>query len=1524
MMGLWIHHGLWAENGKGFTPTASFTFVTDCEDEAISFTNTSSTSSGTIEFYSWDFGDGSGSTAQFPIHVFQNPGTFPVRLTIRDSNGLTDSDTQFITIAARPTVDFSVPPTSVCEGVDITFTNMTSITSGTIDSYLWDFGDMSTATTVNASHTYGSAGTFTVSLTAIANGSCETILTREVEISPLPVVAFEVDDVCLGTALEITNRTNISEGNLTYNWDFQDGTTDNNDLKEPAHEYGSIGQFNLTLTATSQIANCSSNASQIVRVNPVPEVDFTLDDHCLESPPVIINNSSIDMGTIDYSWDFGDGNISVQEVPDHEFEFPGSYQVNLLVTSNLNCKADLTDFVSVYPEPIADFTTSNACVSDLAQFTNNSSVETGSISYLWNFGDGGTSIEENPSHQYIVPNVYTVTLRVTTNEGCFKTVSKSITIEATSIGGTIAGARTICENDPTLYQLDLLGHRGEVLQWESSETGDSPWTILSNLTDRLSYSGLNESTYFRALVGNGLCVPVFSDTVLISVDQNTIPGVLSGATTVCGGTNTGVLSLAGHFGTILEWQRSTTGSDPWVPFANVNTTFTFSDLNETTYYRARVRNGVCAEAFSNVVKVEVSPMTEAGVLSPSGTFCRGDNNGILTLINEIGDIQRWEFSNTGDAPWSVINNTTNEQTYTDLLASTYYRVIVRSGSCDEEISNVIKITIDEPTVAGEIRGIDAVCDQENEGQLTLNGNLGDILRWELSTDDPSENNWTSIANSTNQQDFVNINTTTYYRALVRKGVCDEEFTAPFKVTVNALPELAFSAESVCVGNQTVFQNSSSIASGIIESYFWDFGGGNVSVAENPTFSFVEPGIYPVTLTATATGGCSATITNFIEVFTNTVADFLVDNVCVGISTVFIQNSQLGGAPISAYDWYFGDWNVSTEAAPTHLYEEDGEYAVSLTITNENRCRSTITKMVEIYERAVPEFSFENVCDGQPVSFTNTSFLPNNENQFLWSFGDGETLTSSDALHLYGAADEYSVNLQVTTSNGCVNDLTNLVTVNEQPRAGFRAENVCLGVPITFTDTTVFSGAGLTYHWDFDNGTVSDEQSPVITYDESGQYRVTQTVTSANGCTSMAEGFFDVRPIPEVSFRAINACRGQAITFENLSPQNIEGLTYSWDFGDGEVSAEFNPSHVYADIGSFTVTLTGNSPFGCSLSTTKEVTVFAIPQPDFSFEDVCDGLPVSFTNLSDISTGRINEILWDFGDMTNSIFEEPIKQYLNPGSFQVTLTTTSDNGCINDLTKTVTVFENPIADFRADNECFGTPIAFENLARNFGEGVLSSSWDFGNGENSSAAEPAINYAIAGNYNAKLLVTTENGCQDSIQRRITVFEPPSINVSRDTSISQGFSVELLATGASTYTWSPSGLLDNSNIANPVATPLETTDFTVIAFDENGCEGSDTLTITVTEDFRLEVNNTFTPDGNGKNDFWVIDNIETFSGDAHVRVFNRHGRLVFEDRAYDNDWAGTSQGDLLPDGSYFYLVTFATSKQIYRGTITIIRND
>ena len=194
----------------------------------------------------------------------------------------------------------------------------------------------------------------------------------------------------------------------------------------------------------------------------------------------------------------------------------------------------------------------------------------------------------------------------------------------------------------------------------------------------------------------------------------------------------------------------------------------------------------------------------------------------------------------------------------------------------------------------------------------------------------------------------------------------------------------------------------------------------------------------------------------------------------------------------------------------------------------------------------------------------------------------------------------------------------------------------------------------------------------------------------------------------------------------------------------------------------------------------------------------------------------------------------------------------------------------------------------------------------------------------NTTFKALVQSANCSIDSTNGlKITILTPFAVNAGPDTTISQGQSASLNGTGTGTPFWSPSSELNNPSTFNPTATPIITTNYILSVTDANSCTNSDTVLVTVIPlAFDGVISNVFSPNGDGINDSWYIENIKYYPKNE-VIIYNIYGNVVYSAQAYNNDWQGTFNGSPLPDGTYFYVIKIDDSSPVLKGSLDILKN-
>lgn len=406
-----VPHDLWTESGGSISRCwiyydTTLTFVpsaTMVSAGTYDFSVTADTSFG----IAWDFGDGNTSNLPNPTHTYTAQGQYSACAYITTSCGI---DTVCTTVTVCPAISANFGYS--LNGLDI------SVTDSTVapDSTWWSFGDGSTATGPIASHTYAMPDTYTVCVVAgLSCGSRDTVCSDIIVCVP-PVAMAVVDSNNAGTL----HFLNTSTYGTSYFWMFGDSTTSTQE--NPSHTYLVGGTYNVTLIATN-FCGSDTITFQASACFTTPTAAFSDTENFLA---VSFTNASVDAST--YFWDFGDGQTSTAMSPTHTYAASGSYIVCLTATNLCGDIDTECDTITVCAAALPAFSASaNALV---VSFTN--STPGAGNSYVWDFGDGGTSTFANPSHTYATAGLYTVCLISTNN--CGNTDSTCQSINVTTIG----------------------------------------------------------------------------------------------------------------------------------------------------------------------------------------------------------------------------------------------------------------------------------------------------------------------------------------------------------------------------------------------------------------------------------------------------------------------------------------------------------------------------------------------------------------------------------------------------------------------------------------------------------------------------------------------------------------------------------------------------------------------------------------------------------------------------------------------------------------------------------------------------------------------------------------------------------------------------------------------------------------------------------------------------------------------------------------------------------------------------------
>lgn len=703
------------------------------------------------------------------------------------------------------------------------------------------------------------------------------------------------------------------------------------------------------------------------------------------------------------------------------------------------------------------------------------------------------------------------------------------------------------------------------------------------------------------------------------------------------------------------------------------------------------------------------------------------------------------------------------------------------------------------------------------------------------------------------------------------------------IKVSPVPVAGFTFGKACLPAGTVqFTDASTISDGTQNTfiYVWSFGDGGSAATKNPGHSYAAVGPYSVSLIVTSGAGCVDSVQKTVDsVYAQPQAVFNAPvEVCFGTLAGLTDQSAAPASTVSQWLWDFGDGSPSaSQQNPTHNYAAPGTYSISLTVKSSVGCSSaTTTKQIVVNPLPTADFSSSvPSCVNRSLTFTDKSAAnAGTLTKWTWNFGDGSAqvvaATGVAQTHTYATTGSYKVTLLVETDKGCNSAVTSkFVAVYPVPVPGFVMPGNCINDPVTqFTDTSSIADGTqnqFSYGWNFGdanatpaNPNTSAVKDPLHKFTATGNYSVTLTVTSNNGCIDSITQIFTINGAVPISrftvLDGLQACSNDTIRIADNSsvfPGRIVRLEIYWDY-------TANPTNKQ----------TVNNPVPGAVYSTK--------YPEF--------------------------------------FSPTTKNY------DIRMIAYSGINCLNTSQQSIVMKATPDIAFPAINSVCADepPFQLQANALNMtgGNGTFSGRGVSATGIFSPAA------AGAGKQTIRYTYTAANECLNFKEQTITVFPVPTVDAGPDRFVLEGgaatFSTAASGVGL-TYLWSPATYLSNPSIATPVTRPVDDINYTFTATSADGCSASDNVFVKVLK--APLVPNVFSPNGDGVNDRWEIKYLESYPG-ATVEIYNRYGQKVFESKGYTRPWDGTYQGSGLPAGTYYYIINPKNGRQQMAGYVDIIR--
>ncbi len=826
-----------------------------------------------------------------------------------------------------------------------------------------------------------------------------------------------------------------------------------------------------------------------------------------------------------------------------------------------------------------------------------------------------------------------------------------------------------------------------------------------------------------------------------------------------------------------------------------------------------------------------------------------------------------------------------------------------------------------------------------------------------------------------------INTVYSVKSLTDTNACAAAGTATVfpkdTIVVNKLPvaDLAFSTLT-CEKNAVSFTDKSKADLDTLVHWYWQMGNGTVRDASDKdpfTLTYNSWGDDTVKLAVQSSMGCkSDTLSRIITIHPLPQVGFIIPEVCLNdASALFTDTTRLAdGTKPKTFAWTF-DASTASPIVPLSKYPVPGtsalqnpsiqygfssNYKVKEIVTSSFGCIDSLTQNFTV-NGAKPKASFvvldsTRLCSNLNVqlqNFSTVDFGTVSRLEIIWNTNvdslDENPVTGKKYGFLYPdfqtpATKKYAIKMIARSGNSsvCADSVTSIVTLRQSPKVSFTTlPGICNDTtPRQIKEAKETGGVPGTFAYFGTGVSATGVSTPQAV--ASGNYPVKYVYTTALGCSDSASQNLTVWPSPVAKWNVgLPTCEKNQLLFTDSSLANYSTITNRfWSFGDGTIAVKttgISFTKQYTSANNYTASLRVVTDSGCrSAYNIQTINVHALPVVKFGIPSIClpDGRGM-FTDSSTIAdqSEALFGYQWNFGDpndVTPSLLKNPVHKYAAVGPYNVQLKITSKDGCVDSLQKTITtIYPQPKADFtiQQNEVCMGDTIRFFDNSSGYTGTIQSRFWDLAQGNTSVIQNPFKQFADSGTYNISLYITDTKGCVSDTAVKPVVIDPyPHLTMPGNQVVLENGSIQLKPLWYAknpVFNWVPAIYLDSATIANPVSSPLQDITYQLNLTGKGNCNVSGTVFIKVL--LGPVVPNVFSPNGDGINDTWVIQYLESYPG-CEIEVFSRGGQSVYKTTGYSTPWDGNYNGKPLPIGTYYYIINPKNGRALMSGSVTIIK--
>lgn len=942
--------------GLSNSPTANFNVgASQCANTPVTFTDASTTPSGTIIVWRWNFGDGSpvvvAGTNAPQTHTYTTPGNYTATLQVETASGCKSAVTpKQIVVSGSLVVSFSFGNACLPGGA-VAFTN-TSGLNGTGYTFAWTFGDGGTSALENPTHVYTGTGPYNAALTITSPSGCTGQKTQSVNTiyaQPTASISVNKTQACQGETLNFTGNAAAPGSTVAERfWIFGDGTTSTD--ANPTKSYPLPGTYFVKHYVKSAVGCVSDTARETITVLPPPTASFTSTG--LRCPGSVITFTSTSVTNVPgvnpsaYTWFVNGASVGSGATYAWTPAGDGTYAIRLLINTPAGCTDDTTMNIQVSPLPVPDFTIPTVCLPNAsATFTNTTTISDGtlaSVTYQWTFGDGGTSTATNPTHTYSAAGPFDVKLIATSANGCIKDITKQITTIYPQPQALFASPTEVCLGGATSFTDQSTAPNSTVTQWLWT-FDDGTTSTDQNPTKTFATAGTHAVT-LKVTSAIGCVSAVYSGTAVV----NALPAAnftISAPNCVTKDITFTDISIA-NAGTISTWNWDLSDGAPFTNNSNSPFTHTYNATGNYAVTLVVTTNKGCVGTKVDTARVRPLPMP--GFAMPesclSDPFSQFTDTSRIVDGTESGFTYSWNFGDNNATPANPNTGTGAAPRHKYTRADNYNvtMTVTSVNGCSATITQVFTVNGAVPESRFTILGSNQCSNDSIRIQNNSIVDVGSIGKLEIFWDaaDPTlktvdDNPAIGKTYSFKYPEFFTPATKTYsIRVVAYSGdnCLDPDVQT---VIVKATPQVQFNVIPPVCGNQPAFQltQGSTLNSAAVPGSGVYSGGG---ISSTGTFNPSNLGIGTATIryTFTGTNGCINFAEQPINVYEVPTVDAGADKSILEGGSDTLRSVTTGNG--LSYLWSPATWLSSSTAARPKVTPL-GEQRYTLTVTSADGC-----------------------------------------------------------------------------------------------------------------------------------------------------------------------------------------------------------------------------------------------------------------------------------------------------------------------------------------------------------------------------------------------------------------------------------------------------------------------------------------------------------------------------------------------------------------------------------------------------------